>query len=122
MTGCSVVSSNSVEIAPEIIVKWGYTNMVKGMSTFKVAYIPRILYNRDLEAETNAEVRYFVLSRAFCSEDHSPRATLTKSARHENSSVFLLSTLPFINVSGRTEPQPPPSKRHDIRQHFPGHM
>ena len=92
------------------------------MFTFKVADIPRILYHRNLEAETNAEVRYFVLSRTFCSKNHSFRATLTKPTWHENSSVFVLSMLPFINMSGRTELQPPPSKRHDIRRHSHGHM
>src|SRR5258708_3539320 len=122
MTGCSVVSSNSVEIAPEITIRWRYTKIVKGMITLKVADITRILYNRNLETETNAEERYFVLPRTFCSKNHSFRATLTKSTWHENSSMFLLSTLPLINVDGRTELQPPPSKRHDIRQHFPGHM
>jgi hypothetical protein len=96
--------------------------MIKGIFTFKTTDIPCILSNRNLEAETNAKEWYFILSRAFCSEYHSFRATLTKSAWYKDSSAFLVSILPLNNVSGRTELQPQPSKRHDTRRHFPGHM
>lgn len=65
--------------------------MIEELPTFKIADIPRILHNRNLEAETNAEERDFVLSRAFYSEYHAFRATLTKSTRHKNSSVTQVS-------------------------------
>ena len=94
--------------------------MIKGVFTFKATNIPRILSNRNLEAETNAKERYFILSRAFCSEHHSFCATLTKSTRQENASAFLVSILLLKNVSGRTEPQLLPSKRRDTRRHFSG--
>lgn len=96
--------------------------MIKGVFTFKATDIPRILSNRNLEAETDAKERYFILSRAFCSEHHSFRATLTKSTRHENASALPISTLLLNNVSRHTEPQPLPSKRHDTRRHFSGRM
>ena len=122
MTGCSVVSSNSVEIAPEINEYVDVLINDQAVFTFKATDIPRILSNRNLEAETNAKEGDFILSRAFCSEQHSFRATLTKSSRHENASAFPISTLPLNNVSRRTEPQPLPSKRHDTRRHFPRHI
>lgn len=122
MTGCSVVSSNSVEIAPEINDYVDVLMYDQGVFTFKTTDVPRVLSNRNLEAETNAKEWYFILSRAFCSEQHSFRATLAKTTRHENASAFPISTILLNNVSRRTEPQPLPSKRHDTRRHFPGHM
>jgi hypothetical protein len=95
--------------------------MSREIFTFKVADISRILNNRDLEAETNAEERYLVLPRAFCSEYHPFCATMTKSTRHEDPSVLMVSIWLCIDVSGPTEPRPLPSKRRDTRLHFPWH-
>jgi len=121
MIGCSVAPSNSVEIAPEINDYWVCSDMDM-IFTFKATDVPCILSNRNLEAKTDPKEWYFVLSRTFCSEHHSFRAALTKSTRHENSSAILVSILLLNNVSGRTELQPLPSKRHDTRWHSPGHM